>query len=845
MKKWLLGVVALLAVAGVAAQRAGVFEVLASTAGLGKQPGGAWLIPSNQMVQPAGVTVEIQGRPVDVALDGERGVLAVLNSRGVEIRDAVSGAMVGEVKSRSTSYAGVAFRPGTQEVWASEATRNGPDSLLVMELNERGVPVKESRSALMPHPVPVGIAFSDDGKLAYVAFSRENAMAVFDAEEKKLLRRIPVGVAPHGVVFSKTQNRIFVSNRGGRLPRAGDTLAPTSGGQIVSDPLTGASVSGTVSVIDAKTDEVREVEVGLAPAGLALSPDGKTVAVANAHSDSLTLIDAETLKTTAVKIPAYPAGTAGSIPAQVAYSPDGRTIYVLCGGTNAIAVVRGGKVAGGLPTGWFPSGIVVDGKGVLKVLSIKGTGNTALASGNFNSRAYEGTLQSIAAPRAAEWQAGLREVKAANQPRFAKAGGVENLRSLGIEHVFLIIKENRTYDQVFGDLKQGNGDEKLALYGREVTPNHHALAEKYVLLDNFHTTSSISFDGHQWLMMAFVSDYTQRAFAAAPRGYAWDMSDALTVSPSGFFWQGAPAQVSVRVFGEFCLPGKYDPATQSAEDITERKGQSWTDYWKLYQSSAWMDQVGCSMAGLPALRSITSARYPQDDTEITDQIRASEFLRELAEREKSGEMANINILTLTADHTNGTRPGSPTPKAMVADNDLALGRMVEGISKSRFWKKSLILVVEDDAQDGLDHVNGHRTVALMIGPNVRRGAVDSNHYTQLSMLRTIQELFRIPARTSTLKAARAMTSVFTPQADVSPYAVMANRIPLDQMNPPAKALRGRARWAAEESARMNWADVDDIPSDTLNRILWWDARGYDTPYPGERKSNSQSSLSLR
>jgi YVTN family beta-propeller protein len=604
-------------------------------------------------------------------------------------------------------------------------------------------------------------------------------------------------------------------------------------------------VTGTVSVIDTATDEVREVEVGLAPAGMALSPDGRTVAVANAHSDSITLIDTESLAATEVKIPAYPEGTAGSIPAQVAYSPDGGTVYVLCGGTNAIAVVRGGKLQGALPTGWFPSGIAVDGKGTLKVLSIKGTGNTAVAAGNFNSRAYEGTLQSIPAPRAQEWQAGLREVKAANQPRFAKAGGVENLRSLGIEHVFLIIKENRTYDQVFGDLKQGNGDEKLAIYGREVTPNHHALAEQYVLLDNFHTTSSISFDGHQWLMMAFVSDYTQRAFAASPRGYAWDMSDALTVSPSGFFWQGAPPQVSVRIFGEFCLPGKFDPATQSAQDINERKGRDWAYHWQLFKSGDWMDQVGCSMAGLPALRSITSARYPQDDTEITDQIRASEFLRELAEREKSGGMANINILTLTADHTNGTRPGSPTPKAMVADNDLALGRMVEGISKSRFWKRSLILVVEDDAQDGLDHVNGHRTVGMMIGPNVRRAAVDSNHYTQISMLRTIQELFRIPARTSTLKAARAMTSVFTPRAEAQTFTALPNRIPLDQMNPPAKALRGRQRWAAEESARMNWADVDDIPSDTLNRILWWDARGYDTPYPGDRKSASRTSSSLR
>lgn len=832
MKKYFVGGLCALALAAALSGRGtGLFAVLQSTAKLGKQPGDVWLIPSNQLLKPWGAPVVLRGRPVDLTFNADKTLLAVLNWRGVEIYDPSTGALLGEAKSRSTSYAGVAFRPGTTEVWASEATRNGPDSLLIATLNERGGVVKEERIALKPHPVPVGIAFSSDGAQAYVAFSRNNTLAVIDAGKREVVKEVPTGMAPFGVAISETAGRIFVSNRAGKRWQAGETEAPTSGGRIVADPVTGSSASGTVSVLDLKTLEARQAPTGLAPAGLRVSPNGKTVAVANAHSDSVTLMDAASLKTKEVKLPAQPVGTAGSIPAQTAWSKDGKDLYVLLGGMNAVAVVRGGKLAGALPTGWFPSGIDVDAEGGLRVVSIKGTGNTAKGDGTFNSRAYEGLLQTMPAPDAGALSAGLREVKAANAPRFTPAGGVENLRALGIEHTFLIIKENRTYDQVLGDIGKGNSEPKLAMYGREVTPNHHALAERYVLLDNFYTTSSISFDGHQWLMMAFVSDYTQRAFAASPRGYAWDMSDALTVSPRGFFWQGAPPQVSVRIYGEFCLPGRWNPEKQEAADIDARSLYSWSEYWRLYKSGEWPSHVGCSTAGLPALKQLMSKRYPQDDTMITDQIRAEEFVRELKEIEKSGKPANINVITLTSDHTNGTRPGSPTPRAMVADNDLALGRMVEAISKSKFWPKSLILVVEDDAQDGLDHVDGHRTVALMIGPHVRRGEVDSNNYNQLSMIRTIQEIFRIPARTAWLKNARAMTSVFTPAADARPYECLPARIRLDEMNPPLKALHGRRLWAARESARMNWADVDDIPSDTLNRILWWDAKGYETPYP--------------
>jgi YVTN family beta-propeller protein len=821
------------ALVAVVAQQTGLFPILKSAVAIGRQPAGFYLLPTNQLLRPWGEQALIPGRPVDLTFDSAKRIIAVLNWRGILLLQGSAGVPYAEIPSRSTSYTGLAFRPGDREIWASETTRTGPDGLLVAELDELGQPGKTDRIALEGHPVPAGIAFSADGAKAYVAFSRNNSVAVFDVRSRRLEREIPVGIAPFGVVAAK-QGRIWVSNLGGRRPAAGDTVGPSSGSQVVSDPTTGAAATGTLSVIDAASGSVREVVVGLHPSGLALSPDQKILAVANGHSDSITLVDTTSLATSPVKIPTFPNSALGSQPIGVAFAPDGKTVYVACGGNNAIAVVtlsgRQGKVAGAVPTGWFPSAIAVDGEGALRIVNIKGVGNTADKKGTFNSRQYEGSLVKIPPPAAPQLAAGTREVRAANMPQFESAGGVANLASLGIQHVFFIIKENRTYDQVFGDIAKGNGDPKLVFYGRDVTPNHHALAERYVLLDNFHTGGAISFDGHHWLMQAFVSDYVERAFASSPRGYAWNMSDALTIAPTGFFWQSASKPLDVRILGEFCIAGRFDPQTGNAVDMNESDLRSWSEYWQLYKNGKWQDAVGCK-PGVPALASLMSPRFPYSSTSIPDQIRAEEFLRELAEREKTGRMPNLVIMTLNNDHTNGTRPGSPTPKSMVADNDLALGRIVEGLSKSQFWPKSLVLVVEDDAQDGVDHVDGHRTVALAIGPNIRRGAVDSNHYNHTSMVRTIQDIFRIPPRTRFLASARAMTSVFTPEADTTPYQSLNPKQPLDQMNPPLTGLNGRQLWAARQSLAMNWSEPDDIPEDVLNRVLWWDAKGYQTPYP--------------
>lgn len=233
----------------------------------------------------------------------------------------------------------------------------------------------------------------------------------------------------------------------------------------------------------------------------------------------------------------WPDGLLGSQPAAIAFNDEGSRMYVACAGDNSIAVFersgRGFTARGALPAGWFPSALLVDAKGDLRVLNIKGVGNTARAAGKHNSRAYEGSLSRIPAPGDPQLAAGSREVRASNNPRFETSGRVANLHSLGIKHVFLIVKENRTYDQVFSDMDKGNRDPSLLMYGRGITPNHHALAEKYVLLDNFYASGAISFEGHQWLMQGFVSDYVERALISAPRSYAWDMADAMTVSPEG------------------------------------------------------------------------------------------------------------------------------------------------------------------------------------------------------------------------------------------------------------------------------------------------------------------------
>jgi YVTN family beta-propeller protein len=838
--------------AAIFSAQAPIFPVLKNSLFAGPQKEGFSLLVTNQILRPWGDRVTLAGRPVEGVMDPAGRFLAVLNLHGIDILDAVTLARVGSVATKATSYGGIAFRPGTSELWACESARSGEDALIVATLGANGSTQKTERLRFPEHPVPAGAAFSPDGKLAYVSLSANDTVAVVDASEREILREIPVGIAPMAIAVSKQTGQIFVANRGGRRPQAGDAsehVAYSAHSEVVTDAATGSTASGSLTLIDPRAPETpHHFGTGLAPAVVTISPDGSMVAIANAHSDSVTVFDSARMTSVEVKIPSYPDGTFGSQPVSAAFSSDGKRLFVACGGINALAVLdgtdaRNWHLAGMLPTGWFPVSVAVADDGSVRVVSLKGVGNNADQTGGHNSRNYEGAVSSYPPAMLARLDAGTREVRAGNAPKFEPAGGVANLASLGIRHVFLIIKENRTYDQVLSDLPRGERDSRYLMYGRDVTPNHHALAEQFVLLDNFYTSSAISFDGHQWLMMAFVSDYVERSFASSPRGYSWNMDDALTVAPTGFFWQGAPRPLDVKLMGELTNPAQWDSATQTVKDINESDLPGWAYHWNLFRQGRWRE-ASAARPAVPALAKLVATDYPTSTMNITDQIRAEAFLAQIQKWEKAGNAPEISVVTLTEDHTMGKSPEFPTPKAMVADDDLALGRMVEGLSKSKFWAQSLVLVTEDDAQDGVDHVDGHRTICLAIGPHVRRAALDSTHYNHTSVVRTMQEIFRIPPRTRFLATARPMTSIFQAKPDLTPYAALRPAIPLDQMNPPLHSLSGRPRAAALASMRFNPNHIDDIPSATMNRILWWEAKGYSVPYP-ERASAKTGATTAR
>ena len=829
-KRKLALLLAVTAVVVTAIRKPDLADLLPSTATAGKQANDAFLVASAQLVRPWSQTAEIKGRPADLAIDPTGSFAAILNGTSVVTIELATGREISRVTTKTTSYLGIRFRPNTNEIWASEATRTGPDALLKILYTASGVLGKLERMELKGHPIPAGLAFTKDGGKLYAALHHTNEVITVDPANLTITARWPSELAPFSLTLSNNGETLYVSNRGG-APRAEAKQARSGNVPLPVDDQ-GSVLPGTVQVFNTVTGVAKSIPAGLAPAGVALSPDGLTLAVANSHGDTVTIIDTKTGNTATLEI-----DTAnrlpGILPNSLAFRADGLRLYVACGGENSVAVFARNKgkwqLAGKLPTGWFPTAVQLDAKGTIHIASVKGLGDDEQEAGRHNSRVYEGILSSIPDPAPAQLHAGAREVQLAARPRFTPNGGVKDLAKLGIQHVFFLIKENRTYDQLFSDIPKGNRDEKLLMYGREVTPNHHALAEKYVLLDNFYSSGAISFEGHQWLMMGFVSDHTERALQAAPRGYAWNMGDSLTVSPAGFFWQDKRRPLNVRLLGPVSEPAVPGP-DGLMRDIDETQMLKWSEYWNHYKQGTWKAVIG-SRCVVPALRPIFDEKFPPSSMKVPDQIRAAAFSERLDAWEKSGTTPNLTIVTMTSDHTEGRNPNAQRPRSMVADNDWALGKIVEKISKSSLWSKSLILVVEDDAQDGVDHVSGRRTIALAIGPHIRRNALDSNYYTHINMVRTMQDIFGLQPRTRFLANARAMNSVFTAEAKGDPYTAIEPNIKLDDMNPPASALSGREKWATQASARMNWNDLDDVPSGILNRILWWDAKGFQTPYP--------------
>jgi YVTN family beta-propeller protein len=584
---------------------------------------------------------------------------------------------------------------------------------------------------------------------------------------------------------------------------------------------------------------------------MVLSPDGSRLFVANANSDTVSVIDTardEPIDTIGVKpMQELPYGSA---PNALAISGDGGTLFVANGGNNAIAVLDlgSGEVKGFIPTGWYPGSVaIVPSADQLVVGNVKGFGSRGIdfdisphlrtdRPGGYNSHDYVGSVSLVPIPGEAAL-AQFTEQVAINMrlPEMNRALDLKPGRTRSVpvpthpgessvfKHVLYIIKENRTYDQIFGDMEQGNGDPSLCMFGREVTPNHHALAEEFVLFDNFYCNGVLSADGHQWTDEGYVTDYIEKSFGGFPRSYPYDGDDAIAYSPGGFIWDHVLSKgLSFRVYGEFVKAVIVPPEA------------TWTDIYRDYLDGIRRVEIR-ARANLHTLEPYLSPRFVGFPGTVQDVYRAREFTEELERFEAEGNLPNFMIMLLPNDHTEGTRPGFPTPRAMVADNDLALGRIVEAVSRSRFWPETVIFVVEDDPQAGVDHVDGRRTVAFCISPYTKRGYVDSNHYNQNSMLRTMELIMGLPPMTQMDMAANPMLDCFQGEPNLEPYRARPNRIPLDEMNPPVAGLSGEARYFAKKSMELPLDDIDQADEGLFNRILWHSVKGDDVPYPTLQK----------
>ena len=387
------------------------------------------------------------------------------------------------------------------------------------------------------------------------------------------------------------------------------------------------------------------------------------------------------------------------------------------------------------------------------------------------------------------------------------------------EHVVYIIKENRTYDQVFGDLPQGNGAPALCVFGRAVTPNHHALAEQFVLLDNYYCNGVLSADGHSWAMEGYVTDYLEKSFGGFTRSYPFSGEDPISFSATGFIWDNVLSHgLSFRNYGEM---NKTDTVPGNA---------TFKAVFNDFQTKAGKISFKHDIQ-IENLRRFSCSNSPGWNLKIPDAVRAEVFLKEFSDYEKKGEWPNLIITFLPCDHTSGTRPGNPTPRAQVADNDLAVGRIVEAISQSRFWSKTCVFVIEDDPQDGFDHVDGHRSLCLVASPYTKRGAVVSRFYNQTSVLHTMERMLGLPPMNQMDALAPLMTQCFTSKPDFRSYTCLPNRIPLDEMNKQTSQLRGEELYWAQKSLEQSFDEPDQADEDTLNRIIWHSVKGVDEPYP--------------
>ena len=845
------------------------------------------LLPYNRLLAPAGRAVaygspDVENHALDVQLVPDTPLLAVEDRYGIALVDTLQRRVVtrwtyaadARTKGMMSTYSGLKVRRengSTHLYWSASNGTTRQSGVL-----EAAYAAGELHLTRLFPFAPVGspLALPNDLALTtehgqrclYVVLNGNNQLAKLDLATGQTVWTRPTGTAPYGVAVAGEQ--VFVSNWGGPLPT--DTLrqeaagVPSAYGRAYIDPRTGATAQGTVSVLR-RTDGhlLGELAVGLHPTALLASPDEQLVYVANGNSDAVSVVAARELRvreTISVQLLPGPPGYGGDSPNALALDAAGTTLYVANGLDNAVAVVQLGQAAaragapgasrvrGFIPTEAYPGGLAL-GPRTLFVANLEGEGarvstQDIRAEGGepeavpkgappaYNSHHQRATVSLIALPTAAQLARYSTQVRQLNfafrkelaqqlpRPRTPPVPLPERIGEPSVfKHVLYIIKENRTYDQVLGDMAQGRGAPSLCVFGDSVTPNQHQLAREFLLLDNYYVSGKSSAEGHQWTDAGMVSDYVEKNVRAWFRSYPHVQEDALVYSPTGFIWNNAADHgKTVRIYGEASQP-HYDTKL------------SWTDIYANYRAGRPFRFTNTST--ISRVRPLLSQNYPaSDELRITDQIRATAFIKELAayEKQPGDAFPELSVMALSTDHTAGTRPGMPTPTAMVADNDLALGRVLEALSKSRFWKNTVVFVTEDDSQAGWDHVSAYRTTGFVVSPYSRLRRTVPKNYNQTCVVRSIEQILGLPPMNVVDATALPMFDCFAPTPNFAPFRHRPNRVPLDRLNPALGKLTGAARRFGRLSARPEFDRVDGGRDDVLNRILWFATKGRQ-PYP--------------
>jgi DNA-binding beta-propeller fold protein YncE len=700
-----------------------------------------------------------------------------------------------------------------------------------------------------------GLCFSPDGKRLYASGGEFDVVHAFHFEDGYLTRPRKLALAeakekfiPGGLAVDPAGGWLFAAGTWGH----GVCLVPLDGpGRRVTVPLAKDSYPYTCLVDPARKrlyvslwakaalavlDLDRQVlaatfATGRHPTEMALSPDGKTLYVACANSTRVSVLDAESGKgLETINCALHPAAPVGNTPASLALTPDGQLLFVANADANNIAVfnvaMRGqARPLGFIPVGMYPTAVrynpadkrlyVANGRGVATRANPHGP-NPLLKQPRptieYIAGLYQGTLTTLDLPTEARMVAYSKQAYLCSPLRAdlaVTAGRPEGNPIPGkvgaaspIKHCVYIIRENRTFDQVFGDVKAGNGDPDLCLFPDKITPNAHRLAREFVLLDNCYCEGEVSAEGHEWTMGAYCTDFVKKVW---PLNYRGSPRKRLDVYPSeghfdevarpagGYLWDRcAEAGVSYRSYGEWVANGK-TPKEPAKARVKALEGHF--DPW-----------------------------FRGFDMDYPDVRRAARFLEELKRFEREGEMPRLTIVHLPNDHTAGTKLGKRTPTALVADNDLALGQIVEAISRSKFWKDTAIFVIEDDAQNGPDHVDAHRTVALVVSPYVRRGHVDSSMYSTSSMVRTIELILGLRPMSQFDAAARPMYASFQATPDFRPYR---HAVPDADL----KAINKASSWGALLSETFDLSRADAVDDLLLGEVVWRSVRGARSPMP--------------